>query len=87
MVVLRKKKLQIKINNTLVEETQSTKYLGTFIDNKLTWKVQIAHIKTKMAKGIGIVLIEAICTSISILGPKKSCGTSFPSSNKVGMSS
>ena len=33
-----KKKLEIKINNTLVEETDSTKYLGTFIDNKLTWK-------------------------------------------------
>ena len=30
-----KKKLEIKINGTLVEETDSNKYLGTFIDNKL----------------------------------------------------
>ena len=50
-----KKKLQIKINNTLVEETDSTKYLGTFIDNKLTWKKQIQHIKSKLAKGIGMI--------------------------------
>ena len=50
-----KKKLQIKINNTLVAETDSTKYLGTFIDNKLTWKIQIQHIKTKLARGIGMI--------------------------------
>ena len=42
-----KKTLNIKINNTLVEEKDSTKYLGTFIDTKLTWKTQIQHIKTK----------------------------------------
>ena len=51
----KKTKLQIKINNTLVDETESTKYLGTFIDNKLTWKKQIQHIKTKLAKGIGMI--------------------------------
>ena len=50
-----KKKLEIKINDTLVEETDSTKYLGTFIDNKLTWKKQIQHIKSKLAKGIGMI--------------------------------
>ena len=50
-----KKKLQILINETLVEETESTKYLGTFIDNKLTWKIQIQHIKSKLARGIGMI--------------------------------
>ena len=44
-----------EINNTLVEEKESTKYLGTFIDNKLTWKVQIQHIKSKLARGIGMM--------------------------------
>ena len=47
--------MQIQINETLVEETESTKYLGTFIDNKLTWKTQIQHIKTKLARGIGMI--------------------------------
>ena len=50
-----KERLQIKINNTPVEEKESTKYLGTFIDNKLTWKIQIQHIKTKLARGIGLI--------------------------------
>ena len=51
----QKKKLEIKINGTLVEEKDSTKYLGVFIDNKLTWKTQIQHIKTKLARGIGMM--------------------------------
>ena len=51
----QKKKLEIKINNTSVEEKESTKYLGTFIDNKLTWEVQIQHIKSKLARGIGMI--------------------------------
>ena len=51
----QKKELEIKINGTLVEEKESTKYLGVFIDNKLTWKTQIQHIKTKLARGIGMM--------------------------------
>ena len=51
----QKKEVNIKINNTKVEEKESTKYLGTFIDNKLTWKIQIQHIKTKLARGIGMI--------------------------------
>ena len=47
--------LNIKINNILVEEKQSAKYLGIFIDNKLTWKSQIQHIKAKLAKSIGMI--------------------------------
>ena len=31
------------------------RYLGTFIDTKLSWKVQIQHIKTKLARGIGLI--------------------------------
>ena len=47
--------LNIKINNIPVEEKEHTKYLGTFIDNKLSWKVQIQHIKTQLARSIGII--------------------------------
>ena len=50
-----KKNINLKINNTPVEEKQSTKYLGTLIDNKLTWKNQIQQTKTKIAKGIGMI--------------------------------
>ena len=41
--------------NSLVEEKDSTKYLGVFIDTKLNWKTQIQHIKTKLARGIGMI--------------------------------
>ena len=47
--------LSIKINEIPVEEKEYTKYLGTFIDNKLSWKVQIQHIKTQLARGIGLI--------------------------------
>ena len=41
----------MKINGTLVEETDSTKYLGTFIDNKLTWKKTNPAYQNKTCKG------------------------------------
>ena len=50
-----KKALNIEINGTPVEEKQTTKYLGIFIDNKLNWKPQIQHVKAKLARGIGMV--------------------------------
>ena len=33
-----------------------TKFLGVFIDNKLSWKPHIRYICTKAAKGIGVIL-------------------------------
>ena len=50
-----KSPLKLNINNVEVEEKNSTKYLGVFIDNKLSWKIQIQHIKTNLARGIGII--------------------------------
>ena len=47
--------INLLINNIPVEEKDSTKYLGTFIDNKLNWKIQIQHIKTKISRGVGII--------------------------------
>ena len=54
-VCLEKLSWELKINGTLVEEKESTKYLGTFIDNKLKWNVQMEHIKTKLARNIGLI--------------------------------
>ena len=50
-----KNTIELKINDTPVEQKDSTKYLGAFIDNKLNWKIQIQHIKTKLSRGIGII--------------------------------
>ena len=45
----------IKIDNIAIEEKESTKYLGTFIDNKLNWKTQIQHVKAKLSRGSGMI--------------------------------
>ena len=47
--------LKLILNDTPVEEKETAKYLGTFIDNKLSWKSQIQHIKTKLARNIGLI--------------------------------
>ena len=47
--------LNLILNGTPVEEKETAKYLGTFIDNKLSWKAQIQHIKTKLARNIGLI--------------------------------
>ena len=51
----KKEEIKIKINHKEVEEKCSTKYLGTIIDNKLTWKPHIQYIKTKLSKSIGMI--------------------------------
>ncbi len=47
--------IPLKINNNVIEKTESTKFLGVIIDNKLTWTNHIVHVKNKIAKGIGII--------------------------------
>ena len=41
-------KIELKINNELLEEKVFAKYLGIIFDNKLTWENQINHINTKL---------------------------------------
>jgi hypothetical protein len=44
-----------RTNGEVIEEVRSTKFLGVYIDQKLTWDIHIHHIKMKISKGIGIV--------------------------------
>ena len=39
--------LNITINGSPVHKTNSTKFLGVFIDDKLSWKKQISYINNK----------------------------------------
>ena len=43
-------KFNIKIEQNKIEESNSTKYLGVTIDNKLNWKPHILNLKSKLAK-------------------------------------
>uniref|UniRef100_A0A3B3I2D7 Reverse transcriptase domain-containing protein n=1 Tax=Oryzias latipes TaxID=8090 RepID=A0A3B3I2D7_ORYLA len=49
------KELSIEINNVLIESVTEIKFLGVFIDDKLSWKPHIRHIQTKVSKSISIV--------------------------------
>ena len=47
----KKSKFKLEINNNHITESDSVKYLGVIIDNKLIWKTHIEHICSKIAKG------------------------------------
>uniref|UniRef100_A0A8C7XUM2 Reverse transcriptase domain-containing protein n=1 Tax=Oryzias sinensis TaxID=183150 RepID=A0A8C7XUM2_9TELE len=49
------KEPSIVINNVLIERVTEIKFLGVFIDDKLSWKPHIRHIQTKVSKSISIV--------------------------------
>jgi len=45
----------IRLNNTLMEKTDSIKYLGVLIDHHLTWGNHINMVCKKISKNIGII--------------------------------
>ena len=45
----------IQINDTSIERVYFTKFLGVYIDSKLSWEHQIKHIQNKIAKSISIM--------------------------------
>lgn len=47
--------LNVCINREKLKKVEYTKFLGVFIDDKLSWKQHINIIKTKVAKSIGIL--------------------------------
>ena len=46
----RNTNISVKINNEDLEECDSYKYLGVYIDKSLSWKPHINYICTKIAK-------------------------------------
>ena len=47
--------IQIMLDGIQIEQVQVIKFLGVFIDDKLTWKYHINHISNKISKSIGIL--------------------------------
>ena len=45
----------ISIDNKPILQVKSTKFLGVYVDEHLTWKEHIAHISNKIAKNVGIL--------------------------------
>ena len=47
--------IKLKLNGKEIKQVQEIKFLGVFIDDKLTWKSHIQYINTKISKSIGIL--------------------------------
>ena len=45
------------LNNTVLQRSNYRKFLGVIIDDGLKWTNDIAHVKNKIAKMFGIILI------------------------------
>ena len=48
--------LKLTIGQGTPKQTSQCKYLGLIIDNKLNWAANIAHVKSKTSKCVGILL-------------------------------
>ena len=46
----------INIEGHIINEVDSTKFLGIYLDNKLNWKKHIAYVSGKVARGIGLII-------------------------------
>ena len=42
--------LNISINNHLIVQNDSVKFLGVYIDSRLTWKTHIAYVSSKLRR-------------------------------------
>ena len=52
---IKHNQMAIKIQNCTINKTDSIKFLGVIIDNKLNWHEHIIYIKNKISKSIGII--------------------------------
>ena len=52
---LKDNKYPIIMNNSLLSNIKTHKYLGVILDSKMSWIQHIAYVKNKVSKGIGIM--------------------------------
>ena len=47
--------VKLYINGTEIDKVSSAKFLGVILDETMSWLPHISHIKSKIAKGIGVI--------------------------------
>ena len=45
----------LKIENKVIEKTQSIKFLGVMLDKNVSWKYHIKTVENKLSKNIGLM--------------------------------
>ena len=48
-------KMSININDTKISQVHSTKFLGTWLDDKLSWFTHVTKLKQRLASRIGLL--------------------------------
>jgi hypothetical protein len=59
--------INLKINNKILEEKTSIKYLGVIIDSHLNWKDHVHELSKKISRSVGILLKLRYSVPIKIL--------------------
>jgi hypothetical protein len=68
---VRQAPLNIHINNQKLDCVASTKFLGVYIDNRLSWDHHISYVSSKISKSAGII------RKVSQLVPRSVCITLY----------
>jgi len=55
------------INNQLVKRVSSTKFLGLFIDDMLSWSSHVNMLKLKLSKAVGLIRVASYCMPRNVL--------------------
>ena len=54
-LVKNDKSFKLTLDGNVLDRTSYTKFLGVFLDDKLTWYQHINHIAAKVARGLGVI--------------------------------
>ena len=63
----KKREINIDINNCNIERVKETMFLGTILDEILSWKPHISNMSCKIAKSVGILYKASFCLPTSSL--------------------
>ena len=60
-------KFSVKINGFLIEQSDSIKYLGVVLDDKLNWKKHLSSLKSKLSRSCFVLSKLRYCLDVSTL--------------------
>lgn len=58
---------RLRVGNNILKEVDSTKFLGVYIDNKLSWTKHVYHLKSKLHQ------CKYLLSKVKVLLPEKCC--------------
>jgi len=63
-----KTQVKLRLNDDVIEQVCSVKFLGVYTDERLSWDNYIQQVASKLSKNIGILAkLKIICSSKSVM--------------------